>query len=747
MSNCRNSPRKRGAVIAVALIFIILITAIAASLLSVTSTQRIINERHVARLKAKTAAEMAIEYGVADLSARFDRQFAFDSDELAPNKRPLKTAPNMEEFLSDSDVDVTSVAVAGGRIPDPTWSFVNPNDPNNEGDDLIGRRVLARTVTIVGSASVETRTGGSITAYAAEDFSIRDAPLFSNAIFYNGDLELHPGFDLDVDGSVHTNRDAYVAVNPGYELNFFGSFSAVGRLIHGDLVANGAPVGGDVNFLAGQSPQILRLMNDGSGILDANSDNWLANSIDRWNRFVRDQSHDVARQNVVAFDDYTPDDPFTPENELNNAGYALIEPLLPAGHPDRKSTAVRNQKMASKAGLYLRVSRAGIIQGFAPRRANPADPSSPLELDADGNIVLDAITLPDGLVGTPNTSLEDIEVSNVIQNYGEFIWRGDRYVTQGLYDKREERPVDIVALDVGRLKTAIEENDQSATGFNGTFDAASEWNGVLYVEFPTTTLADLNEYGTSAGKNDYNIVPAASETGYNNYLGEVSPRDKALMLIDGKEIPNSNSLAFEGLSIATNGPLYVVGSFNADGVPHPRDLVEPDDAAEQPASLIADSITLLSDEWSYNRYFSGFDNVADHRYSSSFMEVSAALVAGTPPTIPDGAPYPLGDINRPHSLGAINLPRFLERWGGNNEVTIRGSMVSLYQSEVRPEGAPWNYNNYYWPPKRDWGYHAIFASGNFPPGTPLIRIARRLDYRELNKDEYSAELAGLHTTP
>jgi hypothetical protein len=85
----------------------------------------------------------------------------------------------------------------------------------------------------------------------------------------------------------------------------------------------------------------------------------------------------------------------------------------------------------------------------------------------------------------------------------------------------------------------------------------------------------------------------------------------------------------------------------------------------------------------------------------------------------------------------------LEYWGSDRQVTIRGSLVSLFESEVRPDGAPSNFNDYYVPPSRDWGYNTLFGDGVFPPGTPVTRNYRRIDFSDITKAEYDAAIADL----
>ena len=570
---------------------------------------------------------------------------------------------------------------------------------------------------------------------------------------------------MDVYGPVHTNGNMYVGAKSSADLDFHNKVTATGDILHDEILHVHIGDGSNVRFPSSIDPELLRSMRVSGSVLDSTSSNWETSASERWNGFVQDGELGVGPQNVIAFEDYIPDNYYTPDNEKENHGYALIEPMLPDGHDDRKSADLRTQKMAYKAGLILKVEYDGTktpgtaeyykIKAYKYQRSNPLDPLSTPVSDSDGNLIMTEVTLPDNVVGDPDNNFTEIEAPHPemyqqgtskttstrwVYNRRRRRWEQRTTTTTttgvngGLYDHREDKGIDTIAIDIGELKDVIETNDTGASGFDGTYDVRKDWNGVVYVEFPTSTIESSDgsfEYGTSDGQNEYNIVPGSLD-------------DMALMLIDAKEIPEPIGAAEEGLTIATNAPLYTVGSFNANGSSHTNDATEPDDSSEKPSAIIADVVTVLSEQWPSNRAKSDKANVENYRDVSNTVEISAAIVSGTPNTIPTNASYGnvSGNTSRRLSLGVVNLPRFLEYWTGIT-LTIRGSMVSFYESEIRPYGAPSDFNDFYYPPIRDWGYHSLFSEGNFPPGTPLVRTYRRLYYKEIDKNTYDSAVAAL----
>ncbi len=139
------------------------------------------------------------------------------------------------------------------------------------------------------------------------------------------------------------------------------------------------------------------------------------------------------------------------------------------------------------------------------------------------------------------------------------------------------------------------------------------------------------------------------------------------------------------ITIATDRPLYIQGNYNTIGW--------------QPASFIADALTILSNAWNdgtgshpvptsgtNSNAGGGSDRTNPAKSGASATTVYAAIAAGhsatpcdwqrsgcsvpTPPPATSGGSY---------GGGLENFPRFLENWNGIAMV-YRGSLVSLFQS-------------------------------------------------------------------
>ncbi|QYY36342.1 hypothetical protein [Ruficoccus sp. ZRK36] len=824
--------KRKGSMLMIALLMTAAISMVLGSVLSLGISEKKNNSRHILQQEAKNAAESIVEYGFADLMERFRTKSAVGLVRDSLTADPITIPSSATTFYNGSNIDLSKCELVVGEIPDAaTEVYIDPTDPSNEYDPLKGKRAYVRRIEVLGKAvASSTMNGGmEMKAFAREVLEIRDSPLFAHAIFYNMDLELHPGAQMRIYGPVHTNKDFWVQTSSG--LKFYETISSAGRILHGyktsSIYADGSLkssndhtqtasveiVNSTGNF---KDMYIGGSRSSDAGWLDYRDYDWRSKASQRWDGYVQDTAHGVPVLNPIGIDDYEPldqsilegaklsSDPSSKINVIQNHAYALIEPVLAEGHPNYKGDGIREEKYAYKAGLILKLEKvsddvhpyyadgkysnlsAGQAE-FSVRRNTYFVKAYKYQRNADGDPVINSSTgypvmievkLPKGLIGAANANMNQIEDGMEGQleryktqqevdeeeqeaedaaNYPEYVQVGwgsnkhwelkepfvktndyvpeDSYVVGGLYDHREDKALDLLSIDIERLCELVDNTDpsydptdwQSHYGPDteplGEFNPATDWNGIIYVQFPvnstvtsTSSSADVNFDSTGKRVRYDNIV-----TGNDQFV--------ALQIIDGSRFPRPTYPEESGLTIATNAPLYTVGNMNANGIAHTNDANMPDNSNEPSASFACDSITVLSNRWypnsANNRRYSNSSSTSN-RYAE-YTEFSAAILTGLKPTIPSDSP------NMPSrgaiSGGAHNFPRFLEYW--NSELTIRGSLVALFESEVHHLAMPGNSGNYYNPPTRDWGFNENFRNGTYPPGTPNTRTYRRVSLQDI----------------
>lgn len=700
----------RGSVLVIALIFGSLLLFSAGLLLRYGITEKIINERHFLRMEAQNAAEAVVEYGFAELKDRWENKTSFTSNELSDS--PLALPTTIPGFFSGSNVDTGKLELFGGQLSTGQWIFIDPDDPANQLDPQKQKLVFTRDVMVYGKATTDATAGmgnkDPLNVYCSQMLQVRDSPLFGHAIFYNMDLEFHPGPNMDVIGPVHSNGDIWVQSAGG--LKFHSTMMSGGNIYHGykktlsrssnhlSYVKIKTPGGAWKDMYKGSGDKM-----DNSSYYDSNlGDDWKDEAENRWDGMVGTKDHEVPKMKPMNIDDYVPDDPGTSDNELRNPAYALIEPQLPSSDGDYKGPAVQIEQFSYKAGLVLRVTEdpaapSGYDYNFVTyQRSIPSKPNSARVLESDGRpkeILLDKTNLPVGLV--------------TIENYSE---DGNGKPISGFYDKRQLETMDVIEVDIDLLRATVDDtaSNYDSNAWNGSYQMTTggqyDWNGIMYVETP---------YSSSSGGRPDKVRKADSGI--------------AVRLKNGKKIPSPSGAVDPGFTVATNAPLYVLGDYNADGLSATGSATKPDSSSEKPAALIADAITILSNEWQAQDFDAKSKDGTSNRIAS-FTEVSAAFLTGQSPTVPNTDNF---------SGGVHNFPRFLEKWSGK-EFRYRGSLVALFESEVNWRHMRPNFGSWYSPPIRNWGFSTIFANGQYPPGTPNTRDFRRKNFKFISESDYLA---------
>jgi hypothetical protein len=670
----------RGAALLTVLIFTAILALITASLIRYALAENRLNHRSRLLAESRYLAESVVDYGFAQMAARFERQRVLPEDEF--QRRPL-ILPR-ESFHAKSNADPSYFEIVGGTIPQTvSFDYIDPTDPNNGRDPLIGQMVFTREIYVYGRAAVVDRLNGSLVrSYTSQRLQVRDAPLFGNAIFYNVDLEFSPGAPMSIHGTVHSNRDLYLITDS--TLHFLSKLTSARKLFHGGQPGGGKevnPAGSKaLNIKIDRPPGadgkiVSREMWADGAVVDSRATDYRSVSEDRWARRVQTQEHNMQEQRPIALPPMSDvDDPATPRVKENNPAHAMIAPAQPLDeHSTAQDRAIEEQRFANQAGLRIAVdAQTKQVVAYARELDTYGNPVK----DDYGNVKETQVTLPAGLVQT-DARMHDARRNNNIGDNNNRLYMAD--------------------VDVAKLKQVIENPGTDPNSRITGYDPAANWNGIVYIQSTNT-----------------------DQTG--------------VRLINGQSLPDPNRTASvtpggaRGMTVATNSPLYIKGNYNADGTINTNSSRFPDSASEPPAAVIADAVTILSNAW--NDANSG-KTMSSGRVASN-TEVAAAILTGIVRS--QGGNY---------SGGVENFPRFLENWSGKT-VAIRGSMVCLFYSEVANQA--WRNtgdgNKVYNAPTRSWGFNELFRTLQ-PPGTPNTRTTRRIHYRTLTAAQYEQEVGGL----
>ena len=189
---------------------------------------------------------------------------------------------------------------------------------------------------------------------------------------------------------------------------------------------------------------------------------------------------------------------------------------------------------------------------------------------------------------------------------------------------------------------------------------------------------------------------------------------RALMLVNGA-LGNLHP----GITIASENPVYIKGNFNANaagfGNPHVG------------ASVIADTITLLSSSWNDLQSFLNPYVVTNRNAVTTWYRV--ALVSGK------GMSFQKPAVGAPPNDfgtdgGVHNFLRYLEDWNGQT-LNYRGSIVSFYYNR-QAVGTYKCCTTVYSPPTRGYNFDIDFLTPTLlPPRTPMFRDVNVTGFTQL----------------
>ena len=514
------------------------------------------------------------------------------------------------------------------------------------------------TATVSSDYVLETGTPLQITV--SRYFQKIQSSLFQAMLFFQDDLELHPGPQMTLYGLVHTNANLYAAAGTSGSLTFASNVSFTGNpaalnTISIDTVDSRGYVEGVTATLAQQE-----------------AGNWSSFNPPQYQTNKSSQLSQVAALDPLG----TAAQATLPASQQNNNTSGLHElierPVMSQSDPAVYAT----HRIYGYAGLRISINRKDATQPIHVYQPDTTDPTwaSDYHTDNSTEIVPAAISnksLPKGATPAPPNIADQIISTIAVSAATAAPTAGGGSTGKGdIMDFREGREVNLDTIDVSKLTPVL--------------NAYSSYNGVLYVSDITNADSNL----------------------------ETSNVD-AIRLKKGGVLPN------QGMTVVSDGAVYVQGDYNT-GTTYKADLAngavgistqpvsntgaDPTKYTvtgytQKPASIMGDAVMILSNAWTDANGHQALSNRV-----ATPTTFNAAVLSGQVITDPTTGKA---------SGGAHNFPRFLENWSGDN-LTYYGSMVELYQSK-HWKGA-YGSGNVYSPPNRRWFFDTTYLTTP-PPGS------------------------------
>ena len=376
----------------------------------------------------------------------------------------------------------------------------------------------------------------------------------------------------------------------------------------------------------------------------------------------------------------------------NNAWYrdAITTPNM-AIHNRKDDNGVLN-------GVYVNDASGNEIQLDFDSRTIPDPAAFRSESDAkfDNRLKTNAygvdtlrVPLPTGM--SPVVVMQPRQVGDVdLVKKAKFAWKADWYIEVDL------NSINNTGGDLCSAMTTIRDggetlpsNAECGNMFTWTWEAFYEGREQRRADVFDINMAQLFAWiGADASK--------ATSIFYVTFNGGGGYDPSGDGLYPIVRVFNGNQLG-SPITVATDHPFYVLGDYNVNNW--------------QPAAMVGDAITFLSNAWSDAAHAGPGMTIAAN------TEINIAILAGHSATACDW--FNCGA--NPYGGGVENYPRFIENWetAPSKILTYRGSLVSLSTSQMA--AGQWSYGIYYTAPTRNWMFDTRFEDpANLPPGTPVV---------------------------
>lgn len=290
----------------------------------------------------------------------------------------------------------------------------------------------------------------------------------------------------------------------------------------------------------------------------------------------------------------------------------------------------------------------------------------------------------------------------------------------------------------------MEDIYSNSPGNTGGLDSGEDINanGVLDAKYINSTEGSLACTGFAtlceATRYSEDWIPDYAATTDHKYYR------RGIRLINGTTLPGILDMVTpantRGFTVASENGVYVKGNYNATHVTSvpstgntPFDNYRPvNTAVHIPASVVADGVTILSNNWRDSESFvSPYNKETSPGYrQASETTIRFAMISGDTIATRETTPNQ-GGISPKLNGGVHNFKRFLEKWSGDY-LSYSGSLINLYNSR-NAVGSFKCCNTVYDPPYRNWVFDSTFLDPTrLPPGTPFFQYIQTTGFERTN---------------
>ncbi len=297
-----------------------------------TSTEIIISSNYKTNTQAFYAAQGGAEYGIQKLREKLKSRLNPTTSDISDIVSDFNSNPPL------SDYTFGTFTITQGTDT-PTLA------PITQGN-YAGLSAVTNYYDITVEAGISNATAQVV--ISLEDYLI---PLFQFAVFYQDDLEIHPGPNMTFSGGkIHSNNDIYLGANN--TLNIDSQTTSAGDIFYYRKTTGAEQnVNGTVKFKdGGGNYQAVKI---GGVVLDSDNPDWAVEALERWDGNLKSKDHGIFEVDLV------PLPPTSTPIEVIKRG-DTIDPSTSS-----ESTELKQARYYWKAGLRIIDGIAYDINGIA----------------------------------------------------------------------------------------------------------------------------------------------------------------------------------------------------------------------------------------------------------------------------------------------------------------------------------------------------------------------------------------------
>ncbi|MFC1594783.1 hypothetical protein ACFL38_05595 [Candidatus Omnitrophota bacterium] len=506
---CRHSvlQRKNAQALIITMVVMVVFVVINAALLSLAINQKNLAQHHKRENEAFYLAEGAMEDAVSVFRSAIANYVAL---------------PDVESFSTS-----TTFTLRGGATVDSTITRLEDSDRLvMEGET----NILVRNFQISSTAIHPQNNEIQVTLH--QIIARRLIPTFQHAVFYDDDLEMLPGANMNISGRIHCNKDIYLDAETNRTLTIDSlSLHSAGNF-YNQRKDSGSELGGEVSIRVDEAgPPRYEDMDN----LDSEIPTWTADATARWKGTVQSAVHGVTSLTAPSVASIQPDGYYASNAHvvIQNGHVYKGGVELSQGTDCPDGTIITTTSLYNnREGTFVKMTEIDLnkLAGYAPGDL-PGSPSFSNNLPSNG--LLYATRDDGGIAHQPGVRM--INANQIHRNGGLTVVSNDPVYIQGNYNTDSEQPAAVIGDALNLLSNNWDDADSTRnldnrvateTTVNSTFIAgidatsAGQYNGGLE-NYPRMhekwSGIDLNIKGSFVALWDSAIATGAWQYGNPQY--------------------------------------------------------------------------------------------------------------------------------------------------------------------------------------------------------------------------------------